>query len=498
MKKATVARLEPSRVPPSDLDAEAAVLSAALLDPEVVPVVLGLLRPEQFYADANGRIFAAIRELSIRGQPVDVVTVAGVLREKARLDQIGGTPYLAQLADATPAVANVAAHAKPVIDAWRKRQLIAICQKFAAEGYGDCGDPQQFIESAKSQLTELADGAANGRTFQPIVGDAIFGPLEDPDYLVDQIIRRGSLTEIESYGGSGKTWLGVSMALCVAAGQAWLGRFPTKPGRAVYLDYENGRYEMRRRAKAVAASLGLERVANFSMEPMPAIYMPDAHFGAAVAKLAKGHDLVIVDTLKAASPGVDENDSNIRVGLDQLRRAAEQTGSAVVVLVHGKKKGNPGKNNGPTDARESGRGSSAIFDAADAVFHVNYTEGKPLLIEQTKARLGKTVQPFQVEITDGEDGAVHVRGSDADRSSNTPRLSSLADRVLELLKQNPGTSGRFVRGQLVGVGVGSFTDALELLESNGAIRNTGTPKFPKWFPTGKSMAKEDEWSDFGD
>jgi len=130
-------RLEPvaGRVPPSDLDAEAAVLSATLLDSEAFDAVQEILQPEHFYADANRRIYEAIVDLQIASKPVDIVSVAGHLRDKGRLDQIGGTPYLAELANATPAVAHVAAHAQVIREKWRVRQLIATCQKFAAEGY---------------------------------------------------------------------------------------------------------------------------------------------------------------------------------------------------------------------------------------------------------------------------------------------------------------------------------------------------------------------------
>lgn len=150
--------LRPStgRVPPADLDAEAAVLSAALLSGEAFDSIQDILSPEHFYADANRRVFEAILELSQGGRPVDTVSVAGFLRDRGRLDQIGGTPYLAQLVDATPAVAHVEEHAKTIREKWRLRSLIATCQRFAAEGYGDCGDVQSFVDSAEQSIFELA------------------------------------------------------------------------------------------------------------------------------------------------------------------------------------------------------------------------------------------------------------------------------------------------------------------------------------------------------
>ena len=82
--------------------------------------------------------------------------MAGWLRDRGRLEQVGGTPYLAQLVDATPAVAHVEAHARVIREKWRLRQLIATCQRFAAEGYGDCGEVQGFIDQAEQAVFDIA------------------------------------------------------------------------------------------------------------------------------------------------------------------------------------------------------------------------------------------------------------------------------------------------------------------------------------------------------
>ena len=144
------------RVPPHDLDAEAAVLSAVLLDRDALDRVLEFLRPEHFYSDANGRIFEAATALAQVGTPIDIVSVASWLRDRERLAQVGGASYLAQISDATPAVAHVAFHARVVREKWRVRQLIATCQRVAAEGYGDVGVAQEFIDGAEQAVYEIA------------------------------------------------------------------------------------------------------------------------------------------------------------------------------------------------------------------------------------------------------------------------------------------------------------------------------------------------------
>jgi len=144
------------RVPPHDLDAEAAVLSAVLLKPEALDRIGNLLTQEHFYSESNGWIFAAIQAVSADSKPIDVVTVADWLRARERFANVGGMAYLRQIIDATPAVWNVKAHAQIVRERWRLRRVIAECQRISAEGYGDVGDPQQFIAGAEQALYALS------------------------------------------------------------------------------------------------------------------------------------------------------------------------------------------------------------------------------------------------------------------------------------------------------------------------------------------------------
>jgi replicative DNA helicase len=164
-------RLEPAiiagRVPPHDLDAEAAVLSAILLSRDALDRVLEILKPDHFYSEANGRIFMAAQELATKGTPIDIMTVASWLRDREWLAQIGGPSYLAQISDATPAVGHVGAHASVVYEKWRVRQLIATCQRVAAEGYGDIGVTQEFIDGAEQAIYELAR-TAQSNSVQPL------------------------------------------------------------------------------------------------------------------------------------------------------------------------------------------------------------------------------------------------------------------------------------------------------------------------------------------
>ena len=232
-------RIEPAisagRVPPHDLDAEAAVLAAVLLDRDALDRVLEILKPEHFYSDANGRIFEAAQELAIVGTPIDIVSVASWLRDRERLAQVGGPSYLAQVADATPAVSHVGAHARVVKEKWRVRQLIATCHEaVAAEGYGDVGVVQEYIDSAEQAVYELARTPESTTTqrltdvlkaaFEQINaaaerGDHITGISTGYERLDAKTagLHDGDLTIIAARPGMGKTSFVLNLAVNVAS-----------------------------------------------------------------------------------------------------------------------------------------------------------------------------------------------------------------------------------------------------------------------------------------
>lgn len=167
------------RIPPHDLSAEAAVLSAVLLgSEEALDVAASILEPSQFYAEAHRRVFEACLSLRDASKPIDLVQVSSWLKSRERLTQVGGAGYLTDLLNAAPAVSSesVAAYANTVRDHWSVRQLILACQQAAARGYLGVSDAKEFIEQHQSAVFALATnrvdspyeriGAVAGRVYE--------------------------------------------------------------------------------------------------------------------------------------------------------------------------------------------------------------------------------------------------------------------------------------------------------------------------------------------
>lgn len=227
--------------PPNDLDAEASVLGAIMLD-SALDKVADRLSAEDFYATANGKIFAAAKQLWSVGKPTDVVTVKGVLADWGELDRVGGVGYLAQLIDTTPHVSNVEAYADRVLEKARVRRMIAACQHVAAEGYSDVGEVSEWLCNAEQRIcdvTKLADvramvhaQQAMKATFERISkavheGRRLLGTPSGFDRLDKAMggLTEGSLTILAARPGMGKSALALNIALNAAAAGFGVGFF---------------------------------------------------------------------------------------------------------------------------------------------------------------------------------------------------------------------------------------------------------------------------------
>lgn len=221
------------RVPPNDLTAEAAVLSAVLLSRETLDRILPIVSAEHFYSDANAKIYEAYVDLSAAGRTIDILTVRSWLDDRGLLQRVGGAPYLVEILDSVPAVSNVDDYARRIKEKWRLRELITTCRRVSAEGYGPLTDVQQFIDGAEQAVYDIAR-TPESTTIQPLkeVIQTTFSRLNESLKRGNRItgtstgftqldkltggLNEGDLIIVAARPGMGKTSLVLNMAVNVA------------------------------------------------------------------------------------------------------------------------------------------------------------------------------------------------------------------------------------------------------------------------------------------
>jgi RecA-family ATPase len=236
-------------------------------------------------------------------------------------------------------------------------------------------------------------------------GPAIGVPIPRLECLVEEIglvAGGGAPHLVAGYGFSGKTLALQSLALSLTADRPVWGAYKAHKSRVLHLDFEQGDRLTRRRYQrlAIAMDVDLSGLGDaLAVAIMPPIALKREQL-AQWRKLMSGRDLVIVDSLRAATAGLDENSSDIRGCLDMLGEASEATRCRAVLIHHSRK---PQKDD--AGGRFAIRGSSAIYDACDSVYIFSAAKGEPVSVEHAKARTqGDSVPDFALVISDVEFG----------------------------------------------------------------------------------------------
>ena len=155
------------KLPPQSIEAEESILSAILLDNSTLLDVLEILTPDNFYRTAHQIIFAAIAELFSKAEPVDLVTLTNILRDKNQLEEIGGAAYLARIVDTVPSAINVQHYARIVRDKASLRRLIAKANEISRHCYEDGGNLDSVLDFAESAVFEISEDKHQA-AFHPI------------------------------------------------------------------------------------------------------------------------------------------------------------------------------------------------------------------------------------------------------------------------------------------------------------------------------------------
>jgi len=150
---------------PSNVEAEAALLGAMMIDNRVAEDVMTKIRPEHFFEPLHGRIYAAIEMLVGDNRLATPVTLRPMFAQDAAMAELGGPAYLAQLTANPASLIGARAFADQIYDLAMLRALVGVGRGLV-EGALDTSediDPLKQIEVAELKLYEVAEkGGSEG------------------------------------------------------------------------------------------------------------------------------------------------------------------------------------------------------------------------------------------------------------------------------------------------------------------------------------------------
>jgi replicative DNA helicase len=225
---------------PQNVEAEAALLGALMIDNRLVEDVQLKLRADHFFEPLHGRIFEAILRMTDANRVANPVTLKPMFEGDEAMKEVGGPAYLAQLTGSGAAVIGARDFAAQIYDLALLRALVGVGRDLV-EGALDTSEevaPLAQIEKAETELYKVAEeGGAEGKAKS--FGEAsklalemaeralnsgghLSGFTTGLDSLNTKIggLHKSDLTIVAGRPGMGKSALGTNMA--VAAAQRFL------------------------------------------------------------------------------------------------------------------------------------------------------------------------------------------------------------------------------------------------------------------------------------
>ena len=144
---------------PQNIEAEAALLGALMLDNRLVEDVQLKLRADHFFEPLHGRIFDGILRLTDRNMVANPVTLKPLFEADEAMKEVGGPAYLAQLTGSGAAIIGARDFAAQIYDLALLRSLVAVGREMV-EGALDTSEdvaPLEQIERAETELYKVAE-----------------------------------------------------------------------------------------------------------------------------------------------------------------------------------------------------------------------------------------------------------------------------------------------------------------------------------------------------
>lgn len=416
------------KVPPHDQEAERSVLGACLLDGTVVMEISTFLVANDFYYPEHSLIWEAILKLFEKRQPIDAITVSGLLG-MAYEQNILTKEYVSDLYNATPNSAFATHYAHTVKGHSVRRRLIASASRLVEKGFDTEEEIEKIIDEAEGEIFQISQSFITSDFIE--LKTALVESFNDLETLraqgggvrgvhtgfhdLDNILaglQKSNLVILAARPGIGKTSLALNIALNAALNEKIaVGVFSLEMSYKELVDrllvstadiegwrMKTGRVTAEDMDKLTEA-MGYLSEAPIMIDDKPGNSIMEIRSKARKLKMEKNLGLIIVDYLQLITPGkrfenrvqevtyISQSLKNLArelkvpvIALSQLSRQVEQRGERKPQLA---------------DLRESG----SIEQDADVVMFI-YQEKSP------DELLDSSNRPMKLSIAKHRNGAL--------------------------------------------------------------------------------------------
>ena len=155
------------KLPPQNNEAEQCLLGCLMLDKDAIVKVVDSIRAEDFYSGKHQDIYQSMADLYGRSDPIDIMSVSARLKEKNKLEDIGGSAYLSSLINTVPTATHVANYAKIVRQKKILRDLISASEEIGLSAFDESEEINVLLDKAEKTVFGIGQRSLT-QVFLPI------------------------------------------------------------------------------------------------------------------------------------------------------------------------------------------------------------------------------------------------------------------------------------------------------------------------------------------
>src|ERR1035437_528175 len=143
------------KLPPQNTEAEQCLLGCLMLDKEAIIKVVDFIKAEDFYKGIHQDIFQVMSDLYEKTEPIDILSVSAKLKERSRLENIGGSAYLSSLINSVPTATNISHYAKIVREKKILRDLISVSEEIGLSAFDETEEVDMLLDRAEKTVFDI-------------------------------------------------------------------------------------------------------------------------------------------------------------------------------------------------------------------------------------------------------------------------------------------------------------------------------------------------------
>ncbi len=162
------------RIPPQNIDSEKALLGSIMMRPEGMHEIIDIISQDSFYVEKHRMIYDSMLELFSKSEPIDLLSLSSRLKEKGKLEAIGGSSYLTELVNVVPSASNLKHYADIVHRKFMMRRLISASEHIGEIGYDETQDLDEMLDRAEKRIYDVTNAATFHKfvSLRETLGDA--------------------------------------------------------------------------------------------------------------------------------------------------------------------------------------------------------------------------------------------------------------------------------------------------------------------------------------